>query len=61
MVWGRTDGTPLPGGVSQEGYDLVIRNPSGEQAGHYICTITHPDGYVERIPVHLEYRPGLLN
>ncbi|CAF4617592.1 unnamed protein product, partial [Rotaria magnacalcarata] len=38
--------------------DLVFRNPTQEQAGNYICTITHSDGYVERIAIYLEYRPG---
>ncbi|CAF1237105.1 unnamed protein product [Adineta ricciae] len=55
VVWGRTDGGPLPAGVFQENNDLVIRNPSQEQAGNYVCTITHSDGSVERIPVYLDY------
>ncbi len=58
VVWGRTDGSALPPNVFQEGNDLVFRNPSVEQAGNYICTITHPDGSVDRINVYLEYRPG---
>ncbi len=58
VVWGRTDGSPLPVNVFQEGNDLVIRSPSAEQAGNYICTITHPDGSVERVAIYLEYRPG---
>ncbi|CAM4742403.1 unnamed protein product [Rotaria magnacalcarata] len=58
IVWGRTDGTSLPFNVVQEGNDLVFRNPTQEQAGNYICTITHSDGYVERIAIYLEYRPG---
>ncbi|UJR25590.1 hypothetical protein I4U23_006934 [Adineta vaga] len=57
VVWGRTDGRPLPSGVFQENNDLVIRNPSNEQSGNYVCTITHPDGTIERIPVYLDY-PG---
>ncbi|CAF3522929.1 unnamed protein product [Rotaria socialis] len=58
IVWGRTDGTPLPFNVVQEGNDLVFRNPAEEQAGNYICSITHSDGYVERIAIYLEYRPA---
>jgi len=58
VVWGRTDGSSLPANVFQEGNDLVIRSPSAEQAGNYICTITHPDGSVERVAVYLDYRPG---
>ncbi|CAF3425584.1 unnamed protein product [Rotaria sp. Silwood1] len=58
VVWGRTDGSPLPANVVQEGNDLVFRNPSAEQAGNYICTITHPDGFIERIAIYLDYRPG---
>jgi len=58
VLWGRTDGSGLPSGVTQEGNDLVIRNPSAEQAGNYICTITNPDGSTERINVYLDYRPG---
>jgi hypothetical protein len=58
VVWGRTDGNALPGNVVQQGNDLVFRNPSLEQAGNYICTITHPDGTVDRINVYLDYRPG---
>ena len=53
VVWGRTDGSPLPANVVQEGNDLVFRNPSLDQAGNYICTITHPDGYVEHVSVYL--------
>ncbi|CAF4183766.1 unnamed protein product [Rotaria sp. Silwood2] len=58
VVWGRTDGSPLPASVVQDGNDLVFRNPSAEQAGNYICTITHPDGFIERIAIYLDYRPG---
>ncbi|CAF3691198.1 unnamed protein product [Adineta steineri] len=58
VVWGRTDGSPLPAGVVQEGNDLVFRNPSAEQAGNYISTITHPDGTIERVAIYLDYRPG---
>ncbi|CAF1253140.1 unnamed protein product [Adineta ricciae] len=58
IVWGRTDGSPLPVGVIQEGDDLVFRNPSSEQGGNYIATITHPDGHIERIAAYLDYRPG---
>ncbi|CAF4524399.1 unnamed protein product [Rotaria socialis] len=58
IVWGRTDGSSLPANVVQEGNDLVFRNPSAEQAGNYIASITHPDGFIERIAVYLEYRPG---
>ena len=58
LVWGRTDGGSLPANVVQEGNDLVFRNPSGDQGGNYICTVTHPDGHVERINVYVEYRPG---
>ncbi|CAF1607632.1 unnamed protein product [Rotaria magnacalcarata] len=58
VVWGRTDGSSLPVNVVQEGNDLVFRNPSADQAGNYICSITHPDGFIERIAVYLEYRPG---
>jgi hypothetical protein len=54
------DGTPLPPNVVQEGSDLVFRNPAVNQAGNYICTVTHPDGSIERIAVYLEYRPGSL-
>jgi len=61
VVWGRTDGSSLPANVIQEGNDLVFRNPSAEQAGNYICTITHPDGTTERINVYLDYRPGKLS
>ena len=57
-MWGRTDGSPLPVGVIQEGNDLVFRNPSSEQGGNYIATITHPDGHIERIAAYLDYRPG---
>ena len=58
VVWGRTDGSALPANVVQDGNDLVFRNPSSEQAGNYICTITHPDGLVDRINIYVEYRPG---
>ncbi len=58
VVWGRTDGSALPGNVFQEGNDLVFRNPSAEQAGNYICTITNPDGTDDYINIYLEYRPG---
>ncbi len=58
VVWGRTDGSALPPNVFQDGNDLVFRNPSGEQAGNYICTIANPDGSVDRINVYVEYRPG---
>ncbi|CAF3609191.1 unnamed protein product [Adineta steineri] len=58
VVWGRTDGSPLPGGVVQEGNDLVIRNPHPDQAGSYICTITHPDGRQDRIAVQLDHPHG---
>ena len=57
-MWGRTDGSSLPANVIQEGNDLVFRNPAPEQGGNYICTITHPDGTVERVAVFLEYRRG---
>jgi len=60
VVWGRTDGSSLPSNVYQEGSDLVFRNPSPEQGGNYICTITNPDGSVERINVYVDYRPGKL-
>jgi len=58
VVWSRADGSPLPHGVYQEGTDLVIRNPSAEHAGNYLCTITHPDGSVERFNVYLNHRAG---
>ncbi len=58
VVWGRTDGSVLPPNVYQDGNDLVIRNPSPEKAGNYICTITHPDGNVEYINVQLNYPSG---
>jgi hypothetical protein len=58
VVWGRTDGKTLPPNVFQEGNDLVFRNPSAEQAGNYICKITHPDGNIEYINIQLNYRPG---
>ncbi|UJR23322.1 hypothetical protein I4U23_026336 [Adineta vaga] len=58
VVWGRTDGSPLPIGVIQEGNDLVFRNPSTEQGGNYIATITFPDGHIERVAAYLDYRPG---
>ncbi|CAF4400852.1 unnamed protein product, partial [Adineta steineri] len=51
-------GSPLPGGVVQEGNDLVIRNPHPDQAGSYICTITHPDGRQDRIAVQLDHPHG---
>jgi hypothetical protein len=60
VVWGRTDGGSLPGGVAQENNDLVIRNPSHDQAGNYVCTITHPDGSTELIPVQLVYPGGTV-
>ncbi|CAF0890629.1 unnamed protein product, partial [Didymodactylos carnosus] len=44
VVWGRTDGGPLPYGVTQEGTNLVIRNPNPSVAGNYICTVRLPDG-----------------
>jgi heparan sulfate proteoglycan 2 (perlecan) len=58
VVWGRTDGSVLPPNVYQDGNDLVLRNPSPDQAGNYVCTITHPDGSVEYINVQLNYQPG---
>ena len=58
VVWSRADGSPSPHGVYQEGTDLVIRNPSAEHAGNYLCTITHPDGSVERFNVYLNHRAG---
>lgn len=58
VVWGRTDGSVLPANMYQEGNDLVIRNPSAEQAGNYICTVTQPDGSVEYINVQLNYPGG---
>ncbi len=58
VIWGRTNGSALSANVRQEGNDLVIRNSSAEQDGNYICTITHTDGTVEYIHIHLNYKPG---
>ena len=58
VVWGRTDGSPLPVNVYQSGNDLVFRNPSAEQTGNYICTIANPGGSFDHINIYVEYRPG---
>ncbi|CAF1170648.1 unnamed protein product [Adineta ricciae] len=58
VVWRRSDGSALPAAVVQIDNDLIFRNPSGDQAGSYVGTVTLSDGTTESIVIHLDYHPG---